>query len=148
MMLRLTYAYPLPLQPTLPLLTNPRANLIRAIAIPPGNAKVILIILIIATARKRIIQLAAARAPAGLGGGGTGDNLFATGAAAAVAGEPLALFLVEELKLVALARVVAQAAAARHPQVDAEAGAKGDDEGEGAVDPGLGGGRDAEVGEE
>src|SRR5690606_3628566 len=86
---------------------------------------------------KRIVQLPAPR-PARLATRGVGALLPAV--------IPVHV-LRQRLKLVVVSRVILQAPAARHVQVDSQADAEDDDEGHGAVDPDLRLGRDAEGGE-
>lgn len=93
--------------------------------------------LVLAARREGIVQLA--RAPAAA-------LLSAHGAALAV--QVLRLVFVQEVEFPLVARVVAEALAARQVEVDAEADAEGEDEARGAVDPDLRLGGDAEGWEE
>lgn len=92
------------------------------------------LLLVITATCKRIIELATTRRAL----------LAAARAVLLHAGrKALGLLLVEQLELVRVARRVAEALAARHEQVDAEAGAEYENERERGIDPCLGAGADA-----
>lgn len=108
----------------------------------------LVVLVLVAAAGERIVQLAAAGALLAAGARVAAPAGAAETALLAGGREALGLLLVEELELVAVAGGVAEAAAAREVQVDAQTGAEGEDEREGGVDPGLGARGDTEGGEE
>lgn len=91
------------------------------------------LILLITPARKRVIQLPAPR------------TLFPACAAVLLhaRGQTLGLLLVEQLKLVRIARRVSEATPARHVQINAKSGAEDENQRERGVNPGLGARADA-----